>query len=602
MKQNSSELLSVEGLSKFFPIQSGLFGKTVGHVRAVDDVSLRLARGETLGIVGESGCGKTTAGRSILRLIEPSAGRVRFDGTDITALSQGELRPFRRRMQIVFQDPFGSLNPRLRVVDIVGEGIERHGLGSGAGIERDVRAVLARVGLPGSWVNRYPHEFSGGQRQRIGIARAIALQPDLIVCDEAVSALDVSIQAQVVNLLGDLRREMSLAYLFIAHDLSVVRHISDQVAVMYLGRIVEHAPSAGLFEKPAHPYTRALLSAVPLPDPRKRRRRMVLTGDVPSPVTPPAGCHFHPRCPAALERCIEPPPVVVLEGGRRSVRCVHAEGLEDAADWFVVLERRLQEAEASRATRLSGSTVDLAAEPSAALPASGAVYPDGQLASQHLHGAPEPREPEAAPRIFEPAATPVAVAQVAAAEPASPRGRAAASSEPDEPSVPDTRWLAFERNVDAALAMLATLGGIVLTASGRHLLGLVLIAGGGVALGLSSPAWLDRRIVRYLTRILVVFWLASLALSFGVETSRRRARAREDLASLRGEVEAYIRNVGGLPAALADLRFRTIERFGLQTPRDPWGHPYRYRVADDGQRFELSSDGPDGAPSADDIH
>jgi oligopeptide/dipeptide ABC transporter ATP-binding protein len=557
--------LRVDGLSKFFPIQSGLFGKTVGHVRAVDDISFELARGETLGIVGESGCGKTTAGRSILRLIEPSAGRVHFAGTDITALSQRELRGYRRRMQIVFQDPFGSLNPRLRVVDIIGEGIERHGLSSGAGIERDVREVLGRVGLPGSWVHRYPHEFSGGQRQRIGIARAIALQPELIVCDEAVSALDVSIQAQVVNLLGDLRRELNLAYLFIAHDLSVVRHISDQVAVMYLGRIVEHAPCAALFQKPAHPYTRALLSAVPLPDPRQRRRRVVLVGDVPSPVAPPAGCHFHPRCPAALERCTEPPPVVALEGGRRTVRCVHAEGLEGERDWFVVLERRLREAEVARAARLSAVTLDVARVAASA------------------GAAPAPVPAEAPPR---PA--------VAAAVPTPDN---ADGSEPQ----PDARWRAFESNIDSALAALAVILGVVLSASGHFGFGLVSIAAGGAALGALAPVWLDRGVTRRLWGILAAFWLVSLVLSFGVDVLRRRARAHEDLRSLRADIEAYSRNVGQLPAALADLRLRTVERFGAQTPRDPWSHPYRYAAAADGQSFDLSSDGPDGAPSADDI-
>jgi len=317
----NGELLRVEGLKKHFPIRKGILSRVVGQVKAVDGVSFHLAKGETLGLVGESGCGKTTVGRSILRLIEPTGGTVRFDGVDVLALHGEELRKLRRRMQIIFQDPYSSLNPRMTVLDIVGEALLIHGIARGREREERVKALLERVGLAARYVNRYPHEFSGGQRQRIGIARALALRPDFIVCDEAVSALDVSIQAQVINLLMDLKEEFGLAYLFIAHDLSVVRHISDRVAVMYLGEIVETATSADLFDRPLHPYTQALLSAVPLPDPDRPRNRIVLEGDVPSPIRPPAGCHFHPRCRFAEEICRQSNPGETDAGQGHSFRC-----------------------------------------------------------------------------------------------------------------------------------------------------------------------------------------------------------------------------------------------------------------------------------------
>jgi len=312
-------LLEVSGLRKYFPVRKGLLQRISGHVKAVDDVSFHVAAGETLGLVGESGCGKTTAGRSALRLIEPSAGTIRFDGQDVRAAGAGALRALRRHMQIIFQDPYASLNPRLSVADIVGEGLKVHRLvSSRAELQERVAELLRRVRLDPAYVNRYPHEFSGGQRQRIGIARALSLSPRFIVCDEAVSALDVSIQAQIINLLMDLRDELSLSYLFIAHDLSVVQHISDRVAVMYLGKIVEIAPTAALFGQPRHPYTQALLSAVPRADPGRRRQRIVLQGDVPSPLAPPAGCPFHTRCPAVMERCrSEAPPWRTAGTGHR---------------------------------------------------------------------------------------------------------------------------------------------------------------------------------------------------------------------------------------------------------------------------------------------
>ncbi len=303
-------LLSVRNLRKHFPVRKGVLARVVAQVKAVDDVSFDIAPGETLGLVGESGCGKTTAGRSLLRLIEPTSGEVRFRGEDVRAASGSKLRSLRRHMQIIFQDPYASLNPRMSVADIVGEGLRVHGLVKGRReLEDAVRDLLLKVRLDPAYVNRYPHEFSGGQRQRIGIARALSLRPDFIVCDEAVSALDVSIQAQIINLLMDLRDEFGMAYLFVAHDLSVVRHISHRVAVMYLGKIVESAPTAELFAEPKHPYTQALLSAVPRADPTRRAERVLLEGDVPSPLRPPPGCAFHTRCPVAMAHCrTEVPP------------------------------------------------------------------------------------------------------------------------------------------------------------------------------------------------------------------------------------------------------------------------------------------------------
>jgi len=315
-------LLSVRDLRKHFPVRSGLLSRVSGSVRAVDGVSFDVAAGETLGLVGESGCGKTTVGRSILRLIEPTGGKVTFDGANVLAAGRQQLRAMRRHMQIIFQDPYASLNPRMSVADIVGEGLRVHGLVTGrAALQEAVKELLVRVRLDPSYVNRYPHEFSGGQRQRIGIARALSLRPKFIVCDEAVSALDVSIQAQVINLLMDLRDEFGLSYLFVAHDLSVVRHISHRVAVMYLGRIVELGATADIFARPKHPYTNALLSAVPVADPRRRQKRIVLKGDVPSPKNPPPGCAFHTRCPAVMDVCRTQAPPVRDAGAGHTYAC-----------------------------------------------------------------------------------------------------------------------------------------------------------------------------------------------------------------------------------------------------------------------------------------
>ena len=303
-------LLRVENLVKHFPIYEGVIRRQVGAVHAVDGVSFDIYKGETLGLVGESGCGKSTAGRTILRLYKPTDGHVYYDGTDLGALSEREMRAMRRKLQIIFQDPYASLNPRMTVADIVGEPLVVHKVANGAEVQERVQELLNLVGLNPAFADRYPHEFSGGQRQRIGVARSLALQPDLIICDEPISALDVSIQAQVINLLEDLQEQFGLTYLFIAHDLSVVRHISDRVAVMYLGVIVELAERDELYEHPLHPYSQALLSAVPIPDPvaEERRKRIILEGDVPSPVNPPSGCRFRTRCPIAESICTEEKP------------------------------------------------------------------------------------------------------------------------------------------------------------------------------------------------------------------------------------------------------------------------------------------------------
>jgi oligopeptide/dipeptide ABC transporter ATP-binding protein len=295
-------VLVVDALKKHFPVKRGFFGAP-DQVMAVDGVSFSIASGETLGLVGESGCGKSTVGRAILRLIEPTDGCIRVAGQDITRLSNREMRPFRRELQIIFQDPFSSLNPRMTVGDIVGEPLHTHHLASGKVLRERVAQLFDRVGLSRAQMGNYPHQFSGGQRQRIGIARALALNPKLIVCDEPVSALDVSIQAQVINLLMDLQHDLKLSYLFISHNLAVVEHISHRIAVMYLGRIVEYAGKAAIFTRPGHPYTEALLAAVPVPDPKIRNTTRALQGDVPSPVHPPSGCHFHTRCPYVVNRC-----------------------------------------------------------------------------------------------------------------------------------------------------------------------------------------------------------------------------------------------------------------------------------------------------------
>ncbi|MCC7271374.1 MAG: dipeptide ABC transporter ATP-binding protein [Alphaproteobacteria bacterium] len=317
----ASPLLEVRDLVKHFPIRRGLFGRAGARVHAVDGVSLAIGHGETLGLVGESGCGKSTVGKVILRLIEPTSGTIALDGRDITTLDTGAMRAVRQQMQVVFQDPYSSLNPRMTAGEIVGEPFINYAIGTGAERAEKVAALFRRVGLRAEQMARYPHEFSGGQRQRLGIARALALGPRLIIGDEPVSALDVSVQAQVINLMMDLQEEYGLSYLFIAHDLAVVEHISHRVAVMYLGKIVEVAPKRTLFATPGHPYTEALLASVPLPKPRARRKRVTLRGDVPSPVSPPSGCRFHTRCPYAVARCAQEEPLLREIAPGQQVAC-----------------------------------------------------------------------------------------------------------------------------------------------------------------------------------------------------------------------------------------------------------------------------------------
>ncbi len=387
---DTANLVEVDDLKVHFPIRGGIFKTTKGSVKAIDGVTFEVRRGETLGLVGESGCGKSTIGRAMIRLREPTEGSVRFDGVDLGSLNTGELRAMRRRMQIIFQDPYGSLDPRMTVGSIVSEPIETHRLASGEAKKDRVAELLRLVGLDPNYVKRYPHEFSGGQRQRIGVARALAVEPEFIVCDEPISALDVSIQAQVLNLLTDLRARLGLTYLFVAHDLSVVKHISDRVAVMYLGKVVELGPPDQLYAAPGHPYTRALLSAVPVPDPvsERKRRRVILRGDVPSPVNPPPGCRFHTRC-WLYERLGKPencrtidPALGVLTGEHRAACHYAAEALK--TDVGVA---HLEVATARRGTPDSALALlasDRAAAATAAAVAAAAAVPLAHIEAQQV--------------------------------------------------------------------------------------------------------------------------------------------------------------------------------------------------------------------------
>ena len=547
---SDSPLLRVDDLAMHFPVTAGVFGRAVAHVKAVDGVSFELRRGRTLGLVGESGCGKTTVGQSIVRLLEPTAGRIEFEGQDISHTPQRELRDLRRELQIIFQDPFGSLNPRMTVADIVGEALEVHGIAHGYAVERRVIEVLGRVGVPAAWINRYPHEFSGGQRQRISIARAIALEPKLVVCDEAVSALDVSIQAQVINLLIDLQREMQLAYLFISHDLSVVRHISDDIAVMYLGQIVERTSSEELFVRPSHPYSRSLLSALPVPDPTRRSQRVVLEGDVPSPLALPSGCRFHTRCPAALVRCESEEPPNFPVGEDHDVRCWHAEGLAEAPDWFGQLERRIDGAS------------DAARPVSVAAPPSEQQIPlASRFALAEARGSERPAVP-AASQVPRPPSAPLA-----------PRLALAFAAAGGGLILAGFSWL-------GGIVGLCGLGGWRATRSGKAAPALQLwgALAGLVACGVAA-AGLDR---------LAVERAAEQQLT-GLN------QAIERLSELRGEPPARLDDLGWRLPALFPSGERSLDLV------DPWGSRWRYRApGSEGRPYDLGSFGRDGAPGGGD--
>jgi peptide/nickel transport system ATP-binding protein len=433
-------LLGVENLTKHFPIKKGILQRQVGAVKAVDGIDFEVRKGETLGVVGESGCGKSTMGRVITRLQDPTGGRITFEGQDITRLSTGQMRPLRRDIQMIFQDPYGSLNPRHTIGSIISAPFRLQGVEPEGGVKKEVQRLLELVGLSPEHYNRYPHEFSGGQRQRIGIARALALKPKLVVADEPVSALDVSIQAQVVNLMDDLQEELGLTYVIIAHDLSVVRHVSDRIAVMYLGKIVELADRESLYKAPMHPYTKALMSAVPIPDPKRKNaksERILLKGDVPSPIAPPSGCRFHTRCWKATEICrTTEPQLLELKPGQR-VACHHPENFEDQAPQDTVLLSDAKEAAKLVADEVLAESAEtsaaVAAEVAAEVEASGEPAP-----AQEPAGASGDSDAAEAPSAEE---TPEPAAEASPEEPAGEGGRdepvGEADSEEPAPGKPE---------------------------------------------------------------------------------------------------------------------------------------------------------------------
>jgi oligopeptide/dipeptide ABC transporter ATP-binding protein len=530
--------------------------RVVGQVQAVDGISFEIMPGETLGLVGESGCGKTTVGRLILQLLKPTSGSVLLEGTDIATLDRAGMKRFRRDVQIIFQDPYSSLNPRMRVFDIVGEALRVHGIAKGEELEAQVELLLGRVGVAPGWVNRFPHEFSGGQRQRIGIARAIAMNPKLVVCDEAVSALDVSIQAQVLNLLIDLREELGFAYLFISHDLSVVRHVSHRVAVMYLGQIVELASVDELFSNPRHPYTRALLSAVPVPNPRARKRRLILHGDVPTPLNPPSGCRFHTRCPIVIERCrSEEPPVDELPGSHL-VKCFLA-GSNDGPWLDTQVEAPVHEQGPDRASAVSvaRATPERASSAQAGQ-ADVATTPTGPSAG--LEPVPAGARPST-PRPILATLTGMAALIVACA------------------LVLGSWWV-----VGACVG----LAGYLMVPRARWT---TRRSGGG------------RRAVE--GRTFIPYWVGlalSITLSLPLSAQRKQWRAERELGALSAELEDYRVVTGAFPKSLGGLGWRLYEHFSDGKPVDPWGTSYRFHASDSGG-YHLGSWGADRVLSADDI-